>query len=631
MKLVLTLLTTFLLLAPAVSSANTTIHQDPLEIGLFPGISAYPYVKLPYRSTVDGHHYYVGDSAYYKNDRLLLVKSLDFYSKSLSYSDAIIKYDEKYQALMGVLDKIDWGKKIEEKIALYAGDVKAAAYFAWDFYSPNIKKALGDPLLFDVIAESIKGIIDVSLEYSGFNTVLFKKYFNKLLLEGLGRAFAYYDGVLNSVRLFGTLYAIDRVQDLNSAESLEALKLKFINDYVIEYNSDISLMKNDLLSKVENEFLKENYKKYMTNFWSVWVLYATLVNDNKTLVNKVLSDYKNPPYDGKGGWFGEFAKAGMEVNHYINKYGHGIYFSVFTPKLKPINSRGYVLTYETPSAQQVNNLYFMPKDLSVLKFEFGAGVLSKNYSFLKEVNLKTTQASLKTVVGLNGFGDKISENNRYVSYVNNYSIDINVFGNNVLLANEKMSESVKNFFIPAYLGGMSEKDYSNKNIARLFNDRVVTGNKDGSFNAKGNITIGELLKVVSLSLMKDGGSSESIKNEGSVAFSKYRKFLSDKGINVGEDGGTVLPNDKLSTLATRGYMAKLLSNIIRSRVYGKTQIVTCKNPKIFYKSDWDTCSWELQENEYVAPNDNYRKDDNIARDEVFAILNRILTKNGGGF
>lgn len=633
MKLVLALIIAIFLLSPVVHSASTSVHQDPLEVGFFPGISVYPYVKLPYRRTVDGHHYYIGDDKYYKNDRVLLLKAMELYSDALSYDELIEKYNEQYNKIDNVINKFDIGKQLADAVvAAHTLDAKTALYFAWQYsVGPKVKKALGDPALFDVLEEAIKGAIDIAVEKFKWDVAFLEKFFPEYLTKSLGYILAYYDGMLKSVTLVNALRAIEDTSDPIAKQGIKFLEFRFINDYVFKYKSDINAMKDALLLRIDNQFLKEQYKKNIVSFWGVWILYVSLINDNKSLVGKVMRDYDNPPFDGRGGWFGELARAGMEAADYINSYGHGLYFSSLTPKLKELGSGKYGLAYELVDVSPVNSLYFMPKDLSVLKFEFGGGVLSKNYLLIKSVDLKVTQPSLKTVVDLDGGGETVAEEDRYVSYVNHYTVNINVYDNNALLKDEKMSASATDFVIPAYLGDLSESDYSNKNIAELFNSRVIIGNKDGSFNAKGNISIGELLKVVSLSLMDGGRAAETMENENTVAFSKYRKFLSGKGIVIGEEGESVLSDDRLSVLATRGYVAKLLNNIRRTHVYGRNQIVTCKNPKISYKNDWDTCSWELRESEYVAANDYYRKDDYIARDEVFALLNRMLNKNGGRF
>lgn len=631
MRLSVTLITTFFLWTSAVSSANTTVHQDPLEIGLFPGISAYLHMQLPHYNTVDSYQYYAGDGNYYKNDRLLLSKSLELYSESSSYTEIIEKYDEEYRAIGKYIEKFDLIKKVIDAIvSAHLLDIKSTAYLTVDEVVKKIKKdkSINEQMLMDIFSELFKGSIDIALETFGKDISLLGKYFPKILTNTIGRVLCYYDGLLKSATLINALNATNQTTAPIVKQTIKSLEFRFINDYVIKYKSNIDEMKSNLLSRIENKFLKETYEKNINNFWGLWVLYVTVTNDNKILFSKVVQDYDNPPFDGEGGWFAEFAKAGMEVNDYINNYGHGLYFSVFTPKLKSTGSGNYTLVYEALETQQVNALYFMPKNWHVLKFNVGGGVLSKKYTLLKNFSITTTPSSLKKVINLEKDGSMFAEKNRYVSFVRKYTVNINVFEDNVLQENEKMSKSTTDFVIPAYLGGMSEKDYSNKHIADLFNDRIIIGNPDGSFNAgKEKITLGEVLKVTSLALMenakKDTMETSDFKGK---ALSKYVIFLKKRGVITGEGEVGDISYDKLNSIATRGYVAKLLVNIMT-----KPSNNNCKKPNLKYKNDWDTCSISLKNKKYVADGEYYRRDSAITRDEFFAIIDRIREANGARY
>lgn len=166
-------------------------------------------------------------------------------------------------------------------------------------------------------------------------------------------------------------------------------------------------------------------------------------------------------------------------------------------------------------------------------------------------------------------------------------------------------------------------------IFKLFNHGVVKGYPDGNFKPKNSVSIGQLLAMSTMAILKNNLKPYKNLEKNGIYFSRYAEDLNNKGIDIDYDSIKDYENNSLDVPASRGYVAKIISNLISYKF---------KLNNIQYKrldGDWDTYSDFLSKNCIINGKidtlhegfNRYDPNNLITRDEVSLVIVKAMEFN----
>lgn len=351
-------------------------------------------------------------------------------------------------------------------------------------------------------------------------------------------------------------------------------------------------------------------------------------------------------------------KAAQLMLMLIEEYGNGGNFKLY---LAPNTKKGSPYNIDLKG---FNPLYSMPSELTTVHIKNTGinGLGQKDISFYKaylnspvryDAAIKE-ECSFEKLLYENG----LSENGKipYISSTaSKYNITLNN-GNSEELFLHKFNIKIKcnytaeqfffdkkwssekifrNFYLPEKLSDIRGK-FAEDYIRELYNGGYIIGYNDGLFKGSRKIRNGEFLKIVSRAILKYTDKTKDDKGNFftdniNKPFSKYIKFLNNKDKDIELlDGKDIMNN--LDKNASRGYVAKVLANVLKS---DSNQFSECKSIK---DEDWDKCSNYLRSNCISVGSEKeenskiyiYKPNTDIRRDEISKlIVNSMKVSNNG--
>ena len=222
--------------------------------------------------------------------------------------------------------------------------------------------------------------------------------------------------------------------------------------------------------------------------------------------------------------------------------------------------------------------------------------------------------------------------------------DIKIFGQGINLDNEiksykeklKHLSSVEKNKLIIHRGdkfvNAKNDNWAEKYIRNLYKNKYIQGYSDGLFHGNRNITNGEFLKIASRAIMKFNDNIDNYTNDTGKALSKYVKFLNAKKMNIELLDGKKI-NNNLREDATRGYVAKVIANILKNK--NDAQFSKCKKTN---NEDWDECSEYLKDmcilHGSLKPKSStvyiYKPNTKIRRDEISKIISNAMVVSRKG-
>jgi hypothetical protein len=175
---------------------------------------------------------------------------------------------------------------------------------------------------------------------------------------------------------------------------------------------------------------------------------------------------------------------------------------------------------------------------------------------------------------------------------------------------------------------IASNNWAAQDIKILFDNNIINGFSDGEFKPKNNVSIGQFLSMATKALLYETHkiTIDKYKKIDEIDFTNYVEFLN--GINIDIDYSDINNYSKgtLDRPVTRGYIAKVLTLIIRSR---KKLL-----PFDYRKSDgdWDSysdflsrsCIVKGKKDQDLAGHMKYAPYDKITRDELSVMLVKAI-------
>jgi len=322
----------------------------------------------------------------------------------------------------------------------------------------------------------------------------------------------------------------------------------------------------------------------------------------------------------------------------IEQFGNG---GNLLMKVTPVLENGSKSYKFEMAKDKINPLYTVPPRGT---YAYSSSLFSTNstLSFKASLQSGTCNAS-RMLIGTPAKYNVFFGGATVVKPLNSYTVNVGcTYKYNAFLKNNRNSVSsmLLTVFIPEWFPDVSVTSWSVKPILALLQQGVINGYPDGAFKPKNNVTVGEVLKMVSIGLYgkvykNDGYGSYVFKNLG-TPFGEYVDFLmTGRKIDISPlNGGTTNSSMKLglNLNATRGYVAKLINNILAKEMLPTSPLkftaqTTCGARDAL---GWDACSKELRAfgisrgseittgplpHPYV-----YNPNNNITRDEFSKIL-----------
>ncbi len=608
------------------------------EYSIFPGIGYLNEVRGGSTvDTIDGKVFYNPKVEYLnkvlKNNRLLLQKNTDLSMLHNQLTQVeLLEIDSEFKDISALIDQLDLSKKLATYMMGWVTvDAKAAFDFTWDIVSAEIKEHYkgysNDHMVLstvlDITEQVVRAGIDVSIElYSkalidsgkkGFESALFGKYISSAVKDFIGKATAWYDGVVNTTKLINTLNALFSVNAIQKQQAHDTLISSFIYAYILEYKSNIN--------KMHDAVIPENSSKDTNNFWSVWSNYHLKNNEGlrKFYTTKELYDIA------------------IETQELIQTYGKDFFINIGLREFIFDDGKELV-PFADP--RSINKKYFIPKNIEDYNIHYS--FLSGPYADMNRVTFVIYFSAESA--RYNEYTKKVdgTEEKINVRLVENAKITIKTYldyaGDFEEIENYKIY--LKSFFVPSFFGDVPNDYWALPSIAKLFNKGVIQGYEDRTFRPKpvikdgievGYTSIGEFLAMSSRAIYGDEFivNYHGYKDVNGIVFSKYVEFLKNElKLDIGIGSYT---QNTLDQRATRGYVAKVLTSMIR-QINGMVKLDYGQ-----LDGDWDTYSDFLSQKCIVhgredLSNPGYKKfvpNDNIPRDEIVVMIAKSIPVGQG--
>lgn len=532
---------------------------------------------------------------------------------------------------------------------------------------PNFSRTSSQQVMCNVlnspITDYIKGssyaVLDAIWEHG--TKEISKTLFTKISVDIIGKVCFTLDSTLS----FGK-----SLTDLTAAWSIENNVINkyyismMINDFhaaYVHFNQDIDLLRDFLVEKTQHynyggqimgapRITKENLRSFLDVFFHYVQLRKT--TDFGYYNFSVEREIKSHASKLKDVNMKVAPAASAIMLELIELYGNG---GNFRTTVSPSYERNFQYSLASTNETKVNELYTMPESKNVTTFKngevytfltisgMGPSDKVKGTCSIDELPIIVSQPTLS----VNGMEPLVSNSSiynvsiggqmsqKYLHELNykivcKYKYESQVFN---IDTTWKQEHEIRSIFVPEVLSdirGSWAKDY----IKNFYTAGFIRGYDDGYFHGDRNITNGQFLAVATNSILGSKLKDEisNTKDENQITFSKYVKVLKSFGVNIELLDGNNISNFSAGILdspASRGYVAKVLSNILLASK-NQQQLKNCSIKTTY--PDWDECSDYLRKTCISQGSETYegskvyqyKPEQNIRRDEAVVLIYKAL-------
>lgn len=555
-----------------------------------------------------------------KSDRVLLQKILELsdYNQITQTKLAMIK--KTFNNTVNMINSLDITSYIANYIAIHTYDLKTITYDIWDlFIKPKLEAMDGmNQTLLDVMETTVKTAIDVALIKAKVQTSLLGPSLDKVIGKLYGLAFSelsetalgLYTLALNVSKLTNVVIADLKTGSVIKEQARYVLKQQFILDYILKFKSDINKM-----AKYTQE--KTKLKVTPNNFWHLFYYYSMYTNNELFYeITHIANEYNSF----------ELFQLAQETNTFINVYGtNSLAQGILRETINvPSYDKSYRFHIAPIGNKTINTLYYLPKNYDkAMDFQYDDynkmvffGIINGKIGDSQEKKLDRTNQTKKM---------------RLISNVL-YTLEVsNEYGE--LIETQKYPY-MQNFYVPSFFEDVQPNNQFMPFIATLFNNNIINGYYDRNFHPNGNVSVGEFIKMVTNAIYPDN----NISGGGQFSFETYLKYLNKKGIDTRLLNLTPVNSTSIvNQTATRGYVAKILANILKKddKTHYTFQYTKCSKNNI---DDWDECSSSLRSKRIINgyADGTFKPDIPITRGEVSKMIistaewHKISLQNAGG-
>ncbi|HIP25360.1 MAG TPA: S-layer homology domain-containing protein [Archaeoglobus profundus] len=569
--------------------------------------------------------------------------------------------------IMDTIDKLDIAKKVADRLVYTTADKFAKDYFdtMLDIYTAECKNASKDNLICNIVKSPVFGFVkDIGFAYwdeyfDKYRTVVLKKAAIRGAVEAVGVVMFTADTTLKVSKIvtnFTSAWAIEKnvieksdislmLMDFHTAYQYFNMDIEKLSQFLVEkslkynYKFDSLNPEKDHLKTFLDVFFHYIHLRKVTNFGIYNFELGREIKGRSSIVENV--DMHTAP------------KAAQLMLNIIEEYGNGGNLKI---NISPNTKYGEAYIY---GFEKANPLYSIPTNidnvfsnkLSYTKIEYYKAFLNSPVHYDADVKATCGYVNLLYQGGISSTG-KIpiissiaSKYNVIYKGGNKENLFLHKFNLKIVCKytadqigfDTSWSNSIilKDIFMPEKLSDIRGK-FAEKHIRKLYGGKYIIGYNDGLFKGSRKISNGEFLKIASRAILKYTDETKDDKgnlftDDINKPFSKYIKFLKNENKDIELlDGKDIINN--LNNNASRGYVAKVLSNILKSK---DKQLSKCEN---IDDEDWDECSDYLRDNCISVGSEKekdsktfiYKPNIDIRRDEISKLIVNSMKVSSDG-
>jgi len=543
--------------------------------------------------------------------------------------DDIERFHKEFDNL---INKIDITQKIVELInnANFI-DAKGLAYSIYDLViKPNLQKTQfykNNSGKFEIFENTIKLSLEYVIEKNKYiNSSLIMGQINDKVLKNIlvkfadvtGKVFAYWTGVVNTLKLSNNLAALKEVGKVQKQQIYDLSITSFLYDYILKYNSNLNKMYLKFVINDPKKMFYKNCKEDNFNFWTVWFAYNNKINNNDEWFSNLKFSKLNIREK-----FNAALKTWLLMAEYDSHFLQDAQF-VIKKEVSLIDNKKIITTKQNLYSKnnKFDKLYLMPS-------------IVDNFDNLEKGCMENNLSEIIYFKG--GYNDGFNEEKKQVDNSNKILKVVKI--DNLQIVYKTVTNKGKNrevdisfapFYIKSFLTDIPKNYWAMRQIGNLYNKSIMTGFPDGTFRPENNVTIGEFLAVFTGAMYG--------KNEQNIA-SRYNKYKFPKNyaaylhevkhLNIDYNSS----KNKLNSPATRGYVAKVIALTLNPNLENNQTIYN--NRKELLYGDWDKYSLFIHDKGIVSGKLNecnyysYSPEDKITRDELAVYIDNLIKVNKG--